>query len=111
MVVPKFLAVDDDEDMIDVSSGSPPKSSPTPAKESPKSAAKSSPKQPKKDSNQDAQDQMNARISGVVALVAAEFHISVKDVHNTISVDEGVKYALAHNLDIFETLIMATRGL
>ena len=59
---------------------------------------------PVKDPAKEAADQMNARIAGAVALVAADCQVSVTDVHNTISVELGYKFAQDNHLDIVETL-------
>jgi len=59
---------------------------------------------PVKDPAKEAADQMNARIAGAVALVAADCQVSVTDVHNTISVELGYKFAQANHLDIVDTL-------
>jgi len=50
------------------------------------------------------QDQIKARIAGAVALVAAEFHVSVQQVTNAISVEEGYKFAVENNVDLFAAL-------
>jgi len=57
-----------------------------------------------KDPQKEAADQKNGRATGVVALVAAEFQVTVSEVQKTISVKLGYKYAHDNNLELFDTL-------
>jgi len=59
---------------------------------------------PMKDPAKEVAGQMNARTAGAVALVAADCQVSVTDVHNTISVELGYKFAQDKQLDLVETL-------
>jgi len=59
---------------------------------------------PVKDPVKEVAGQMNARIAGAVALVAADCQVSETDVHNTISVELGCKFAQDNQFDLVETL-------
>jgi len=53
---------------------------------------------------EEAKAQIQARISGAVALVAAEFQVSVQEVSRRISVVEGYQFSVEKKLDLFEAL-------
>ena len=101
LVFLKFLAVDDDDDEMEDVASSPAKS--PVAKTPPKSPVAKSPV-PIKDPEKEAQDQIKVRIAGAVALVAAEYSVSVAEVQSRISVELGYKFAQENNVDLFETL-------
>ena len=58
----------------------------------------------KEDPKKEAADQKTARIAGAVALVAAEFQVTVSEVHGIINVELGYQYAQDNNLELFATL-------
>lgn len=62
-------------------------------------------KEKEEDEKEDvSQEQVRVRIAGAVALVAAEFNVSVQQVSNLILVEEGYKFAVENNVDLFEAL-------
>ena len=82
-----------------VSTSSPAATSPSPAK----NATKNSPT-PLKDPQQEAADQLNARITGAVALVAAAYRVPASVVHKTINVQMGYQCAQENNQDLVVAL-------
>lgn len=105
-----YCLANSDEEMEDITSKgktpSPKKKTASSKKESPVAAKESSKTSlvAVKDPKKIAADQKNARIAGVVTLVAAEFQVTVSEVQKTINVELGYEHAKENNLELFDTL-------